>query len=50
MIRVCAKCLRPVSSSYFIVRIGCTCPIHGRMSVEDTVKVPEEKANYKEIE
>lgn len=46
LIRVCATCYRPVSSSYFIFRIGCTCPKHGRIDVEDTVKVPTEKAKY----
>lgn len=45
-IRVCAKCLRPVSLSYFVVAIGATCSKHGRMDLEDTVKVPQEKANY----
>ncbi len=49
LIKVCGKCLRPVSSSYFIFRVGCTCPEHGRMSVEDTVKVPIEKANYGQL-
>ena len=50
MIRVCGLCLRPVSSSYFIVRIGCTCPVHGRMYVEETIKVPQDKANYTSVE
>lgn len=45
-IRVCSDCLRPVSVSYFIFAIGATCPVHGRMSMEDTIKVPESKANY----
>lgn len=46
LIRVCNECLRPVSVSYFFVAIGATCAKHGRMSMEDTVKIPAEKVNY----
>lgn len=47
LIRVCGDCLRPVSVSYYLfVKIGCTCPKCGRMWVEDTIKVPTDKANY----
>lgn len=49
LIRVCNECLRPVSSSYFILRIGCTCVVHGRMSVEDTIKIPSDKVNYDQV-
>jgi len=50
LIRVHAQCLRPVSTSYFLfMKVGCTCPEHGRIYVEDTVKVPEGRVNYESI-
>lgn len=50
LLRVCGYCLRPVANSYFIFLIGCTCPKHGRMDPDDTIKIPVHKANYEPTE